>query len=105
MVTVKHLNSHIKVIGYLETIDGMVTSHTPENPPRGIRDIKGLRPYYATVQCVVGPEQLAIEDIEKAKNFLYNDISAAMSGPTTSKGRILIKPYWFHKLMTQLTKG
>ena len=78
--------------GYANTQYGL--SHL-----RGIRH-NSNRPFYITFSFTASQEEfnnLGFDD--RVKEYFFMEVMPAM-GPGPYKGRIMIKPAWFHKLLT-----
>ena len=73
-----------------------------------IRHIRGLhhngkRPVYLTIYAEGNEQSFKMSDYHK--EFIYKDAMAAIRAGSPIRGRIICKPYWFHKLVHTKDKG
>ncbi len=78
------------------------TTLTTAMRPRGIKNSAGDRPYYATITCL--KKELVHIEQEQFKALVFKDIPSTLAGGYIQKGRVMLKPFWFHKIMTTKDK-
>ena len=69
---------------------------------RGVQ-YKGQRPAYITLQPTVDEEHFIFS--WSIKEFIYNYAATALDASSPVRGRLICKPYWFHKLVYTKDKG
>ena len=82
--------------------DGTKSIHSGVHPLISIRNSKGERPYYATLQATISEKEFMMLD-DKTKEcitsiFFKDTVHCMFSGRIA--GRMTIKPHWLHKYMT-----
>ena len=98
---VKHLSSPVTV--EFEFENGRKAIYGYNESLRGIRGSNGGRPQYATYTCHVSQRELDYymqrEPLIDPARFFFMDVMHVLSGGGT-RGRTMIKPLWFHRMIT-----
>jgi len=68
---------------------------------KGIRH-KNQRPYYATITCKTAEEDFTLD--ATAKEIVFKFAPFALKPPFTQKGRVILRPAWFHKIIANRWK-
>ncbi len=69
---------------------------------RGAETLKGIRrecdrPVYVTVTCHTQEQFFDFDD--RVKRMIYASLPNVLAGGSRYSGRVVCKPYWFHKLV------